>query len=46
MSIPGPKRSPLEWWTWKFEYLFKNLTVTNEDAREYLKRVSAPTKAG
>ena len=24
-----------------FEYLFKNLTVTNEEAREYLKRLSA-----
>jgi len=28
----------------EFEYLFKNLTVTNEDAREYLERVSKPSK--
>ena len=25
-----------------FEYLFKNLTVTNEEAREYVKRLSTP----
>ena len=26
-----------------FEYLFRNLTVTNEEAREYLKRLSTPS---
>ena len=26
-----------------FEYLFKNLTLTNEDAREYVKRLSSPS---
>jgi hypothetical protein len=28
-----------------FEYLFKNLTVSNEEAREYVKRLSMPLKA-
>jgi len=27
-----------------FEYLFKNLTVSNEEAREYIKRMSSPPK--
>jgi hypothetical protein len=27
-----------------FEYLFKNLTLSNDDAREYVKRLSAPLK--
>ena len=28
-----------------FEYLFKNLTVSNEEAREYVRRLSTPLKA-